>query len=78
MMVTVGQEAWKVKEASASESVRPEWGALARRAVLWEVQTALPLILAGADLVVLDHPESLAALRRTLTRLAADDPSEPR
>jgi acetyl-CoA synthase len=69
MVTFVGQEAWKVKEASASEADFPEWGNLAKRGVLWEVQTAMPLILAGSDLTVLNHPESLIALRRNVAKL---------
>ncbi len=71
MLVRVGQEAWKTKEAVASHSAFPSWGDLARRAVMWEVQTAMPLVLAGADIVILYHPESLAAIRRSVNRLAA-------
>jgi acetyl-CoA decarbonylase/synthase complex subunit delta len=70
ILAHVGQEAWKVKEAGAPEASFPAWGNLERRAVLWEVQTAMPLILAGADLVVLYHPESLAAIRRAMHRLS--------
>ncbi|MFQ5590596.1 MAG: acetyl-CoA decarbonylase/synthase complex subunit alpha/beta [Phycisphaerae bacterium] len=70
MIVCVGQEAWKVKEASAGNTSFPAWGELSRRAVLWEVQTAMPLVLAGADLLVLYHPEALAAVRRNVARLA--------
>jgi acetyl-CoA decarbonylase/synthase complex subunit delta len=70
ILAHVGQEAWKVKEASAPESSFPAWGNLERRAVLWEVQTAMPLILAGADLVVLYHPESLATIRRATAKLS--------
>ena len=69
MIACVGQEAWKVKEASAPQAAFPAWGDLARRAVRWEIQTAMPLVLAGADLVVLYHPESLAAVRRNVERL---------
>ncbi len=71
MLVCVGQEAWKTKEAAAPENAFPTWGDLARRAMMWEVQTAMPLVLAGADLVVLYHPKSLAAIRRNVNRLAA-------
>jgi acetyl-CoA synthase len=71
MIACVGQEAWKVKEASASEAAFPTWGNLPRRAVRWEVQTAMPLVLAGADLLVLQHPESLAAVRRAVEQLAS-------
>ena len=71
MIVMAGQEAWKTKEAKALASDFPLWGDVNRRAVLWEIQTAMPLVLAGADLVVLHHPESLAALRRNIDRLMA-------
>jgi acetyl-CoA synthase len=70
ILAHVGQEAWKVKEASAPEASFPAWGNLERRAVLWEVQTAMPLILAGADLVILYHPESVATIRRATDRLS--------
>ena len=73
IIACAGQEAWKVKEASAPESAFPAWGDRARRSVLWEVQTAMPLILAGADLVVLQHPQSLAIVRRNVDRLMKND-----
>lgn len=69
MIVQVGQEAWKTKESRASGTDFPTWGVLNRRSVLWEMQTAMPLILAGADLVILNHPESLKVLRRNTTKL---------
>ncbi|MBI4877906.1 MAG: acetyl-CoA decarbonylase/synthase complex subunit delta [Acidobacteria bacterium] len=53
MICLVGPEAWKAKEARVS-------------GVNWEVATALPLIEAGAEVVVLRHPESLARLRGQL------------
>jgi CO dehydrogenase/acetyl-CoA synthase delta subunit len=33
----------------------------------------MPLILAGADLVVLQHPQSLAIVRRNVERLIEND-----
>jgi acetyl-CoA decarbonylase/synthase complex subunit delta len=71
MIVCVGHEAWKTKEGSAPEADFPEWGDPARRGILWEVQTAMPLIMSGADLVVLHHPDSLATLRRNVARVCA-------
>ena len=76
MIVTVGQESWKVKEAHATVADFPAWGERSRRALMWEIQTAMPLILAGADLLVLYHPESLAALRRNVERLSRADRPE--
>ena len=80
MIASVGQEAWKVKEASAPESAFPVWGDVNKRAVFWEISTAMPLVLAGADLVILYHPESLAAVRRNIAKLAANSrpPSKDR
>ncbi|MBI1747224.1 MAG: CO dehydrogenase/CO-methylating acetyl-CoA synthase complex subunit beta [Acidobacteria bacterium] len=72
MILMVGQEAWKTKESRAAEADFPTWGNLNKRAVLWEIQTAMPFVQAGADLLVLNHPESLAAIRRTIHKLAAN------
>ncbi len=57
-----GEEAWKAKEARLAG---PEalWGDAGQRGIHWEVATALPLIEAGADLLVLRHPEALAQVR---------------
>ena len=69
MLVSVGQEAWKVKESFAPATSFPAWGEAARRGILWETQTAMPMILAGADLVILYHPESLALIRKNVAKL---------
>jgi acetyl-CoA decarbonylase/synthase complex subunit delta len=63
MIVTVGSEAWKVKEAKVGEGVPDTWGDWSRRALEWETLTAVPLVHAGADIVVLRHPESLKRVR---------------
>ena len=67
----------KIAEATVNtvkvgpEADFPAWGELAKRGVLWEVQTAMPLIMSGADLVIVYHPESLTALRRNVARISA-------
>ncbi len=63
MIVTPGEEAWRTKEARAGEGVPAAWGDWAERAILWEVLTASTLIHAGADVVVLRHPESVRRIR---------------
>jgi acetyl-CoA decarbonylase/synthase complex subunit delta len=71
MIACVGQEAWKTKEGKAPEAEFPAWGDPTKRGILWEVQTAMPLIMSGADLVVVYHPESLASLRKNVNALRA-------
>ena len=40
MICTVGEEAWRQKEARAAEGVPAAWGELATRGLAWEVTTA--------------------------------------
>jgi len=69
MIVTPGQEDVKIKELKATEQEFPAWGTLKSRAALWELTSAMSLLYAGADLVVLYHPEAAVATRQAITRL---------
>ena len=62
----VGEEAWKAKEARVPREKEPLWGDARERGIHWETATALAMVEAGADVVVLRHPETLARLRRHL------------
>jgi acetyl-CoA decarbonylase/synthase complex subunit delta len=70
MMVTPGEECWKVKESKVGVGVPAAWGDWERRALNWEATTALSLIHTGADLLVLRHPETLRRLRTVVENLA--------
>ena len=71
MICTVGEEAWRAKEAKVNAGVPDAWGDWRERSVHWEVLTATALIEAGADIVVLRHPESIGFVRSTVERLMA-------
>lgn len=71
MLVTPGEEAWRAKEARASEGVPAAWGDWATRAVNWETMTAGALVVSGADIVVLRHPETVRRIRSMIGALAA-------
>jgi acetyl-CoA decarbonylase/synthase complex subunit delta len=62
----VGEEAWKSKEAKTAAVKEPAWGPERERGIHWEIATALALLLAGADILVLRHPEALRRLRRQI------------
>ena len=76
MICFVGQEAWKVKETKVDEADMPSWGDRTDRGVMWEFLTALPLLLAGADILVMRHPAAIGAVQRTIGRMmpAGDRP----
>jgi acetyl-CoA decarbonylase/synthase, CODH/ACS complex subunit delta len=69
MIVTPGFEAWKTKEAKVGEGVPGAWGDWLNRAIHWETLTAMTLLEAGADILVLRHPESLKRLKTAIADL---------
>lgn len=69
MVVSPGYEAWKTKEAKVGQGVPDAWGDWEERAVNWETVTAVALIEAGADVVVLRHPKSLTRVRGAIDEL---------
>jgi acetyl-CoA decarbonylase/synthase complex subunit delta len=58
----VGQEAWKVKESKQS----------AAQGVNWEIATSVSMLQAGADILVLRHPESLKAVNAFIKTMTGD------
>ncbi len=71
MIVHPGFEAWKTKEAKVGEGVPQAWGDWLKRAINWEVLTAVTLLESGADIVVLRHPESVKQVKAAIDELMA-------
>ncbi len=71
MICNLGKEAWRTKEARATEEEEPTWGDAEKRGVLWETVTAMTLAMSGADILVLRHPRSVEIVKRALHGLAA-------
>jgi acetyl-CoA decarbonylase/synthase complex subunit delta len=69
MLVTPGEEAWRVKEAKVGEDVPENWGDWEERGISWETLTATTLIHSGADIVVLRHPESVHRIKDLISKL---------
>ena len=69
MIVSPGQECARIKEYRATETDFPAWGNLEKRAALWELSTAVSLLYAGADLLIMFHPEAAMSLKKTIFNL---------
>ncbi len=69
MIVTPGFETWKTKEAKVGEGVPAAWGGWAERAVNWETLTCVSLLEAGADIVVVRHPETVRRVQQAIADL---------
>ena len=56
IIADLGAECWKTKQAIESKE----------QGLLWEGMTALSLLLAGANIIVLRHPETLKMIKETM------------
>jgi acetyl-CoA decarbonylase/synthase complex subunit delta len=68
MIIFIGQEVWKTKEAKLEDLKAKDlnWGNQKLRAVLWEVTAAVAFLQSGADLLVLNHPHSIRVIKNYL------------
>jgi acetyl-CoA decarbonylase/synthase complex subunit delta len=63
MINNVGNEIWKSKEAGLSVEDAPTLGDPEKRPILMEVTAAICYLLAGSDIVILRHPESVRIVK---------------
>ncbi len=69
MICNLGREAWRTKEARASQEEETSWGDAEKRGVLWEATTAMTFALAGGDILVMRHPDAVATVRTAIDGL---------
>lgn len=68
----LAKEVWRAKEAITSEEEEPAWGDQEKRGVLWEAVTAVAFLLAGSDILVMRHPESVRLVRQIIQGLGVN------
>lgn len=56
ILANIGKECWKTKEAKEDSA----------QGILWEAMTGFALISAGANLVIMRHPESLKLIKKII------------
>jgi acetyl-CoA decarbonylase/synthase complex subunit delta len=67
----VGQEVWKVKECKLTNEEAPLLGDQTKRGILMEAITAVDLLLAGADLLIMRHPEAVKLTKTMIKEMVA-------
>jgi acetyl-CoA decarbonylase/synthase complex subunit delta len=63
-------ETWKAKESKVGSDEEPTWGDPKTRAISWEAVTANSLMLAGADILVMRHPEAVNLIKKVIEGLS--------
>ncbi len=72
IVCNLGKEVWKVKEAKLSEEEAPLLGDPLKRGVLLEAMTAVLLLLAGGDILIMRHPDAINLVREFVKELTAN------
>ena len=71
IICNIAKEVWKTKEVKLSEAEAPTLGDVRKRGILMEAMSATALLLAGADILVMRHPEAIKLVREVISELAA-------
>lgn len=69
IICNMAHEVWKTKEAKLSENEAPELGDAAKRGILMEAVTAVSLLMAGANVLVMRHPEAVKLVRNFISQM---------
>lgn len=69
MICNVAKEVWNTREAKLSEEEAPLLGKAKERGILMEAITAMLVALAGADIIIMRHPDAVKLVRKALDEL---------
>ncbi len=69
IVCNISKEVWKTREVKVSESEDPKMGNAKKRGILMEAMSAMVLLLAGADLLIMRHPEAIKLIREMIAEL---------
>jgi acetyl-CoA decarbonylase/synthase complex subunit delta len=71
IICNIAKEAWKTKEAKISEKEDPKMGDAKKRGILLEAMSSMILLMAGADVLIMRHPEAIKLVREMIADLTA-------
>jgi acetyl-CoA decarbonylase/synthase complex subunit delta len=71
IICNIAKEVWKAKEAQISEKEDPKMGDAKKRGILLEAMSAMCLLLAGADVLIMRHPDAIKLIKEMMAELTA-------
>jgi acetyl-CoA decarbonylase/synthase complex subunit delta len=69
ILANLAKEVWKTKEVKVTETEAPLLGDQKKRGILMEALTAQCVLLAGADILVMRHPEAIKLVKESVQDL---------
>jgi len=76
MLINPGYESMRVKEARVSKEDYPEWGEEEWRSAYWEIATAMSLLVAGAELLIMYHPRAVEVVKKNIMEMFSSENGE--
>jgi acetyl-CoA decarbonylase/synthase complex subunit delta len=71
IICNISKEVWKTKEAKLPTEEDPKLGDAEKRGVLMEAMSAMALLVSGADVLVMRHPEAIKLIKEMIADLTA-------
>ncbi|MBI2850096.1 MAG: acetyl-CoA decarbonylase/synthase complex subunit delta [Chloroflexi bacterium] len=71
IICNISKETWKTKEAKSPTGEVPELGEARKRGILLEAMSSVALLMAGADVLIMRHPEAIKLVREMIADLTA-------
>jgi acetyl-CoA decarbonylase/synthase, CODH/ACS complex subunit delta len=69
LICNISKETWKTKEVKTSEQDDPKLGDSKQRGILFEAISANCLLLAGADILIMRHPDAIKLVKDMIEEL---------
>ncbi|MFC1914416.1 acetyl-CoA decarbonylase/synthase complex subunit delta, partial [Chloroflexota bacterium] len=71
ILCNIAKETWKTKEAKISEKEDPKMGDAKKRGILLEAMSAMTMLIAGGNVVIMRHPEAIKLVKEMISELTA-------
>lgn len=72
IICNIGRETWKSKEAKIPTADDPKLGDARKRGILMEAMSTMVLLMAGGNVMIMRHPESIKLVRQMIEQLGAE------
>ena len=69
IICNIARETWKTKEVKTPTEEEPKLGDSKKRGILMEAMSAIALLLAGGDILIMRHPEAIKLVREMIAEL---------
>ncbi|MFC2038543.1 acetyl-CoA decarbonylase/synthase complex subunit delta [Chloroflexota bacterium] len=71
IICNISKEVWKTKEAKQPTAEDPKLGDARNRGILMEAMSAMAMLVAGGDVLIMRHPESIKLIKEMIADLSA-------